>query len=209
MNIFQTFCRHMVKHKLDLSNSIILCNNCIGGFLYHDFKQKFLSPTINLQIEADSFLRMCNNLEEYMKKTLIEYDSPDNMKLFAEWHTHPFPIGYLGDVKIFFQHYRSFEEAKIAWEKRSHRMIELMKSGALVNVIMIRNNFGIEEYKEFQELPFSNKIYIYQMPPENFSQTDLKNAYVLKIPDGKQWFDYSFPPFFRYYDQFDFKKWLL
>lgn len=141
MNSFQTFCRHMVRHKLDLSNSIILCNNCIGGFLYHDFSQKFQSPTINLQIEADGFLRMCSNLEEYMEKPLIEYDSPDNAKLFAEWNTHPFPIGYLGDVKIFFQHYHSFEEAKNAWEKRSKRMIELMRNGASVNVIMIRNNF--------------------------------------------------------------------
>lgn len=209
MNNFQTFCRHIIRHKLDLSNSIILCNNCIGGFLYHDFSQKFQSPTINLQIEADGFLRMCSNLEEYMEKTLIEYDSPDNTKLFAEWNTHPFPIGYLGDVKIFFQHYNSFGEAKDAWEKRSKRMIELIKSGAQVNVIMIRKNFGGGEYKKFEELPFTNKIYIYQMTPETFCQTDLKNAYVLRIPDGKQWFDYSLPPFFRYYDQFDFRNWLL
>lgn len=88
-------------------------------------------------------------------------------------------------------------------------MIELIKSGAQVNVIMIRKNFGRGEYKKFEELPFTNKIYIYQMTPETFCQTDLKNAYVLRIPDGKQWFDYSLPPFFRYYDQFDFKKWLL
>ena len=47
------------------------------------------------------------------------------------------------------------------------------------------------------------------MPSANFSQTNLKDAYVLRIPDGKQWFDYSYPPFFRYYDQFDFRKWLL
>ena len=147
----------MVRHKLDLSNCIILCNNCIGGFLYHDFSQKFQSPTINLQIEADGFLRMCSNLEEYMEKTLIEYDSPDNTRLFAEWHTHPFPIGYLGDVKIFFQHYHSFGEAKDAWKKRSKRMIELIKSGAQVNVIMIRNNVGGGNTRNLKSCPLPTK----------------------------------------------------
>lgn len=82
MNKLQTFCRHIVKRKIDLSNSIILCNNCIGGFLYHDYSQRFLSPTINLQIEADGFLKICSNLEEYMNMPLVEYNSAENEKLF-------------------------------------------------------------------------------------------------------------------------------
>lgn len=208
MNRLQTICRHIVKHKMDLSNDIILCNNCIGGFLYHDYSQKFLSPTINLQIEADGFLKMCANLKEYMNAPLVSLDSPENAALFKEWNTHPFPIAYLKDVKIFFQHYHSFEEAKNSWEKRSKRMLEVMKKGARINVIMIRKCFNEEEYLKFEALPFEKKIYIYQMSPEKFNQTRVRDSYVLKIPEGKQWFDYTFPPFFRYYDQFDFTSWL-
>ena len=208
MNKLQTFCRHIVKRKIDLSNSIILCNNCIGGFLYHDYSQRFLSPTINLQIEADGFLKICSNLEEYMNMPLVEYNSAENEKLFKEWNTHPFPIAFLKDVKIFFQHYHSFDEAKKAWENRSKRMLELIDNGANVNVIMVRKDFGGWEYQRFKELPFENKIYIYQMSPDQFKQSQEQDTYVLKIPKGKQWFDYSFPPFFRYYDQFDFETWL-
>lgn len=47
---------------------------------------------------------------------------------------------------------------------------------------------------------------MYQLSPKAFVQSNLPDSYVLKIPEGKQWFDYPLPPFFRYYDQFDFKK---
>lgn len=126
---------------MDLSSSVIICNNCIGGFLYSDFSQKFLSPTINLQIEAEDFLKLYANLEEYLSEELIEDESPENVKLFQEWNTHPFPIGYLKDVKIFFQHYYSFAEAKSCWEKRSLRMLKEIKKGAQVNIIMIQKDF--------------------------------------------------------------------
>ena len=92
MNKFKAFCRRIVKHKLDLSNSVILSNNCIAGFLYHDYSQRFLSPTINLQIEAVDFIKMCNDLRTYMKEPLIEYVHPDNDALFEAWHTSSFPI---------------------------------------------------------------------------------------------------------------------
>lgn len=181
---------------MDLSSSVIICNNCIGGFLYSDFSQKFLSPTINLQIEAEDFLKLCANLEEYLSEELIEDESPENVKLFQEWNTHPFPIGYLKDVKIFFQHYYSFAEAKSCWEKRSLRMLKEIKKGAQVNIIMIQKDFRGGHYKLFKELPYENKIYMYQLSPKEFVQSNLPDLYVLKIPEGKQWFDYSVPLFF-------------
>ena len=208
MNKFKTICRHLISPKLDLSQSVILCNNCIGGFLYHDFSQEFLSPTINLQIESEGFLKLCENLEGYLREDLKEFKSLENDKLFSEWNTPPFPIAYLKDVKIYFQHYSSFLEAKIAWEKRSARMLEHIKNGAHINVIMVRKDFGRREYERFEKLSYENKVYIYQFSPEIFVPASLPDTFALKIPDGKQWFDYSLTPFFRYYDQFNFKDWL-
>ena len=142
MKELKKFFRHIVCSKLDLSNSVIICNNCIGGFLYSDFSQEFLSPTINLQIEAEGFLKLCANLEEYLGEELIEDKNPENEKIFKKWNTHPFPIAHLKDIKIFFQHYNSFPEAKSCWEKRSARMLEKIRNGAQVNIIMIQKDFG-------------------------------------------------------------------
>lgn len=99
MKELKKFFRHIVCSKLDLSNSVIICNNCIGGFLYSDFSQEFLSPTINLQIEAGGFLKLCANLEEYLSEELIEDKNPENEKIFKKWNTHPFPIAYLKKYK--------------------------------------------------------------------------------------------------------------
>lgn len=109
---------------MDLSNSVIICNNCIGGFLYSDFSQEFLSPTINLQIEAGGFLKLCANLEEYLSDELIEDKNPKNEKIFKKWNSHPFPIAHLKDIKIFFQHYHSFSEAKSCLENVVHEYLK-------------------------------------------------------------------------------------
>ena len=49
-------------------NLTILSNTCIGGRLYHDYHQKFLSPTIDFYMEPDTFVKFCCNLK-YVQKT--------------------------------------------------------------------------------------------------------------------------------------------
>ena len=70
--------------------SIISCN-CIGGLIYHDLKEKFRSPTVNLYIESPDFIKFCSNLEHYL--------SID--KMYFKNNTS-YPIGILDDIKIHF-----------------------------------------------------------------------------------------------------------
>ena len=51
----------------------IISNTCIGVRLYHDYHQKFLSPTIEFYMEPDSFVNFCLNLEYYLYYHLIIY----------------------------------------------------------------------------------------------------------------------------------------
>lgn len=70
MNIFAVFRSLYLKSKriflrdnLDIS---IICNNCLGGFLYHDYKMKFNSPTINLFINAYDYNRFLYYIAQRM-----------------------------------------------------------------------------------------------------------------------------------------------
>lgn len=92
----------------------IICNNCLGGFLYHDYKMKFYSPTINLMIHAYDY----NRFLYYISNKLPIVDLVDITKDGDECLQ-----GLLnGDVRISFVHYHSFEEAKKKWLERVSRI---------------------------------------------------------------------------------------
>ena len=95
----------------------LIARDCIGGLVYHQFKLRFLSPTINLFFEPADFNEFCLNLKNYidcemteLKGSNIEYPvgviSPKNMK----------------PIKVHFMHYESFIEAHNKWEERKKRI---------------------------------------------------------------------------------------
>ena len=50
----------------------IVTNNCIGGFIYKKYGCKFLSPTINLQMSPNDFVKFCQNLDLYLNEDITE-----------------------------------------------------------------------------------------------------------------------------------------
>lgn len=42
-------------------NMTIISNMCLGGRLYHDYHQKFLTPTIDFYMNPDDFVKFCLN----------------------------------------------------------------------------------------------------------------------------------------------------
>lgn len=67
--------------------SIIACN-CIGTFIYYDLGLQFLSPTINLTIGMNDFVKFAENLKWYMEKEIVELKEEKEC-----------PSGMLGDIK--------------------------------------------------------------------------------------------------------------
>ena len=100
-----------MRKKLRNDNFSIICSNCIGGVIYHRLGKQFLSPTINLWMNQKDFLKMALDLKSYMSKELAfikgEYD---------------YPIALLGDVKVYFNHAKTEEEARHSWEQRKTRI---------------------------------------------------------------------------------------
>ena len=65
-----------MKKKLINRNFTILCNNCIGGIIYHDFDLQFKSPTINMFFHSLDFLEYIEHFEYYQNLPLVKIDNP-------------------------------------------------------------------------------------------------------------------------------------
>ena len=108
-NIYHFRKRLFLKNK----NFTILCNNCIGGCIYHILKKEFLSPTINLYMKTEDFIKFLSNLDFYIKSDLQQVPTK-----------HSFPVGEISGLKLFFNHSPNFDTAKFDWEKRKNRIIK-------------------------------------------------------------------------------------
>ena len=99
------------RNRIQNKNFTLIASNCIGGIIYNNLGLRFNSPTINLQINSDEFVKLVLNLREYMQKE-IKFIEPEN----------GIPVGILGDVKITFTHYHTNEEALKKWNERKERI---------------------------------------------------------------------------------------
>ena len=97
-----TIYHYMKRRTLKNKTPTILSNNCFGTFIYHDMGLKFNSPTINLCFTIDDFIKLVNNLPEYMESDVYEVKNDISS----------FPIGKISyngeDVIIQFMHYTNF-----------------------------------------------------------------------------------------------------
>lgn len=131
------------RKRLDNLNFSIIASNCVGTIIYHDLDLPFLSPTINLTIEMDDFIRFAENLKWYMEQEIVELKGEKGC-----------PAGMLGDVKINFVHYDTFEEGVRKWEERKERI-------NWDNLLLIgseRDGCSYETLERFDRLPYENKV---------------------------------------------------
>ncbi len=132
-----------VKKQLDLSDISLISMNCIGGIVYHDCKKKFLSPTVNLFFLPSDFIKFVNNLDHYLSITPKITMGED------------YPIGIIGDIKIFFMHYTSCEEALAKWEERKARI-----NKDRIFVIMVeRDGFSKQDFENFKKIKYPKLLF--------------------------------------------------
>lgn len=121
----------------------IISQNCIGGVLYHDLGQPFRSPTINLYLTASDFVKFVGDLRRYL-----------SLELEMHWDEE-FPVGTLGDIKIYFMHYETCHDAKAAWERRCQR-IDWDK---ILILSTDRDGFGEKEFEAWKEIPYPKVLF--------------------------------------------------
>lgn len=144
----------------------IISSNCSGAFMYYDLGMRYLSPTVNLSIEMNDFVKMVKNLRWYMEQELVELNEKSEC-----------PMGMLGDVKIYFIHYDSFKDAKTKWEERKKRI-------NWDNIFIVgseKDQCTYDTIKNFEQLPYKNKVIFTHKEYPEFS-----SAYCIKGFEEKE-----------------------
>lgn len=97
----------------------IISQNCLGGVLYKDFGVQFLSPTIDLGIYGEDFLKFVENLHYYLSIT-PEPLSEKGHSPFSDKFIYP--LVTIDDITLHCGHYDSCAEAIECWERRKLRV---------------------------------------------------------------------------------------
>jgi uncharacterized protein (DUF1919 family) len=135
----------------------IISQNCIGCLMSHDLGLPFNSPTVNLYMEADDYIRFLENLDYY-----LEIDGR-NIKFIESERTYP--VGYLGDIKMFFVHYRTEQEVIKKWNARR---IRVNKNNMFI-IMTDRDGCTEQIFQRFTSLKFKNKLFFsHEEKDENF-----------------------------------------
>lgn len=179
--------------KLKNTDFSLIASNCNGGFICHDLNLQFRSPFINLWVKPTDFIKYLQNIEHYMKQEL-RFVSEDGIN---------YPIGLLDDIKIYFQHYKTEQNAKEKWNERTKR-IDLNN---LFILFTDRDNCTYQNLLDFDRLPLKNKIVFTHKP-----YPEIKSAVYIKGFEK----EVSVGDCFRFknkfsgkkiYDQFDYINW--
>ena len=153
----------IMRRKLN-NKPTIIANHCIGGIISHDFGWQFLSPTVNLKILPDDFIKFVENLEEYLKEEIVEVESD-----------LPYPVGRLKDITIYFVHYKTFEQAIQKWNERKVRV-----DFNNIRVIMTaRDGAKYETLQRFDELPYKKVVF------DDVAHPEFKSAIWVHSLNGK------------------------
>lgn len=143
-------------------NFSVIASTCNGTFVLHDYHIKYNSPFINLWIEPSDFIKLLKNLKYYMNSSLV----------FVERHPSGYPIGMLGgDVKIHFMHYKDEKQSLAKWNERTKRI----NYNNLYIMFTDRDGCTFENLKEFDKLPYKNKVVFTHLPYK-----EIKSSFYIK-----------------------------
>lgn len=183
MHIF--LARRKIKNK-DFS---LLASNCIGGVIYNNLGLKFLSPTINLQIYSNDFIKFVLNLDKYLNEP-INFVEPDN----------GIPVGMLDDIMIHFTHYRNNEEAAKKWEERKKRInkdnlyvILNDRDGVTEEQIRALSALDCKNICVFSSKKYNDLPYVYYLPKYQHDKCVgnlLKRSKLTGLREFEKCFDY-------------------
>lgn len=152
LKVRQSFgARHRPKLNRQIQQTLegiefsVFSNNCLGGVFLHDAGHAFTSPTVNMSFDGYDFMRFLENPQYYLSREIEFYKD----------EKYSFPMGRIDDVKIYFVHYKTPEEAREAWIRRKPRII-------WDNLFIISTDhdgmYLPELMERFDKLPYKNKV---------------------------------------------------
>ena len=195
MNFILKFLRKLYfRNKRDLKPQTLICNNCLAGCVLHDYNMRFDTPTINLWIPFPDYMKFLKRLKFFINADFQEIKE-DGIN---------YPIGLLGgEVKVYFLHYHSFEEAVNKWKQRAKRI----HWDNIKFILVERDGCSSQDLIDFDSLPLANKVALTRT-----NDLNLNSAFHIKGYDNKE--ELGDIMFFkgvlgrRIYDQYDWYSFL-
>ncbi len=132
--------------KLQRSRLTIFAQNCFGGLISHTLGLPFRTPTINMFLSADDFIKFLRAPREYMEKPLVLKETRWQSVLKFDY-----PVVTLGDVDLNMNHYSDFDAAVAKWNARKQRI-------NWYNLFVTMYTEDEKILREFDELPFGKKV---------------------------------------------------
>jgi uncharacterized protein (DUF1919 family) len=182
---------------------VIVCDNCWAGSVYQWLERPYNSPFISIGFYGDCYIKLLSDFDNYMRKPLkfITESKYKNREI-------TYPLALLGDIELHFTHYKTEEEAKTKWNRRTARMFEDTTNKDDYIFKMSDAWYATEQnFKDFNELPLKNKI---SFSVNEFKHLNLNNHYRVlerdkkfknKVPNGVKLFKLMFL-------YVDFYKWM-
>lgn len=172
----------------------VLCNNCLAGMIYNDYRLQFCSPFINLMIPTMHYIEILKEIEHISKWGFVDISSS----------RYKYPVGLLNSKwEVHFMHYNSYEEATTKWFERVARM----DMNNLYVILVETHSCRIEDLVEFDKLSFRNKI---ALTSRDYSH--IKSLYKLRDYDGQNTNGEIFWPSNRWgtrkYEQYNWLRFL-
>ena len=181
-------------------NETVIANNCIGGSILHDLGMVFSTPTINLQILPREYIRFCRDFRHYMESDVVEYKhlsdihKYDLINMFGHVPVNEFPYGLCDDILIVFQHYKTFDEAKEAWNRRKARV----NYDHIGFIFYIAWEHDKHKAKQFLDLGLKNPVVFterFNVAEPHFRIDPPEGGHFLDIaPNGKKYYAQYFNP---------------
>ena len=75
------------SRRLKNRDFTIIASNCNGSFMYHDMGLQYLTPTVNLAINMGDFVKMVENLRQYMEEDIVEVNMERGHPGGGYWET--------------------------------------------------------------------------------------------------------------------------
>lgn len=180
------------KKALEGEEFTLICNNCTGGVLLHDFGKRFDTPFINSGLYAEDFVKLVLHFRSYMQEELVPHE-----KDFG------YPVARLGDLTIRFPHAKNFEEVKEEWDRRKLRI-------HYDNIFVLWVGYGEEMQEEFlpdfAKAPYPKAVFLSHEKRDFPFCFAIRNCSYLKGV-GHVWQNEGLSGK-KYYDQFDVASWI-
>lgn len=198
-----------VSQKVKNSNISIIANNCVGADICHSLGMRFNSPTVNLQILPQDYIKFCSDLTHYLNEDIRECTvfTPNQRQMIKKEYGREaeelrFPFGVCDDILIAFQYYKSFEKAKEDWNRRRTRL-----NYSRCGIIMLFDRKYEKEVQLFDKINCNRKMLLTVNWSTQLPNT--KTAAIDNLPAGVHFMEYR-DTYRKYYEiNFDIAKWVL